>query len=111
MLRRFTAIFMPKFTRAKIQWLNGVLNRSSKKFNMGRTVMVHCYTLQCSLVVQRFIINQMLSFKQSLINNYAAQMITRSNFCGTKTKPVLNFEADVKRRNRIFTCEMTFIEP
>ena len=111
MLRRFTAIFMPKFMHAKIQWLNGVLNRSSKEFNMGRTVMVHCYTLQCSLVVQRFIINQMLCFKQSLINNYAAQMITRSNFLRTGAKPVLNFEADVKAGNRIFTGEITLVEP
>ncbi len=35
MLRRFTAKFMPKLMHAKIQWLNDVLNRSSKKFNMG----------------------------------------------------------------------------
>jgi len=75
------------------------------------TIMVRCYMLKCSLMVHGFIINQMLYFKQSLINNCAAQMITRSNFPGTWGKRVLSFEADVKEGEGVFTQEIAFVEP
>jgi hypothetical protein len=62
-------------------------------------------------MVHSLIINQMLSFKQSLINKCAAQMITRSNFPGTWGKRVLSFEADVKEGEGVFTQEIAFVEP
>lgn len=111
MLRRLTAKFMPLFIYFKIQWLIVLLNRSSCGLIRKCTFMVHCYILQCSLMVHRVIINQMLYFKQSLINNHAIQMITRSNFFRTCVKPLLNIEANVKRAGVGFEEKLRWVEP
>lgn len=72
----------------------------SQKNNTSRTMMVRGAKLMRLMMVQRFIINQILCFKQSLINNRASLLQSYSNFYMKALKHALKNEAELQEYTR-----------